>query len=206
MWPQARGLYQGRRKSTPGYYCTGTGQLVEGRGLGTCGWAASASMPRSPTAFLAALAPAGLQACLDAAEQLETGVDAACSTSGAARSNGPDTGATRPTALPRRRPGQPAGRPGSGSRLGTRAALLADAEAELARREARRPKTLTPQEKTAILAFGDNLAAAWDAPTTTDRDRKVNRPGDVRRLFSLRLRRSLRSRGDGSGLARLRPV
>jgi excisionase family DNA binding protein len=49
---------------------------------------------------------------------------------------------------------------------------LADAEAELARREAERPKTLTPQEITAILALGDNITAVWDAPTTTDRDRK----------------------------------
>ena len=49
---------------------------------------------------------------------------------------------------------------------------LADAETELAHREAARPKTLTPQEKAAILALGDNLATVWDAPTTTDRDRK----------------------------------
>src|SRR6185436_12120738 len=49
---------------------------------------------------------------------------------------------------------------------------LADAEAELARRETTRPKTLTPQEKSAILALGDDLAAAWSAPTTTDKDRK----------------------------------
>ena len=49
---------------------------------------------------------------------------------------------------------------------------LADAEAELARRETARPKTLTPQEKQAILALGDDLGAVWDAPTTTDKDRK----------------------------------
>ncbi|MGV1010212.1 MAG: recombinase family protein, partial [Dermatophilaceae bacterium] len=69
--------YQGRRKSTPGYYCTGTGQLVEGRGVrhlrvGGVGIDAAVT-----SAFLAALAPAGLQACLTAAAQLEHGVDAA---------------------------------------------------------------------------------------------------------------------------------
>src|SRR5439155_10239438 len=49
---------------------------------------------------------------------------------------------------------------------------LADAEAELGRRERQRPKTLTPQEKTAVLALGADVATVWDAPTTTDRDRK----------------------------------
>ena len=49
---------------------------------------------------------------------------------------------------------------------------LADAEAELARREAERPRTLTPQEKAAILALGENVADVWQAATTTDRDRK----------------------------------
>ena len=49
---------------------------------------------------------------------------------------------------------------------------LADAEAELARRQAARPKTLTPAERAAILALGDDLGQVWDAPTTTDKDRK----------------------------------
>ena len=47
-----------------------------------------------------------------------------------------------------------------------------DAEAELARRNAARPKTLTPHEKQAILALGDDIGHVWDAPTTTDKDRK----------------------------------
>jgi transposase len=49
---------------------------------------------------------------------------------------------------------------------------LTNAEAELARRETARPKTLTPQEKQAILALGDNLDGVWSAPSTTDKDRK----------------------------------
>ena len=56
--------------------------------------------------------------------------------------------------------------------MGTRLREQADAEAELARREAARPKTLTEGERAAILALGDNLGAVWDAPTTTDKDRK----------------------------------
>src|SRR5439155_17608017 len=49
---------------------------------------------------------------------------------------------------------------------------LSDAEAELARREAARPKALNGGERAAILALGDDLGAVWAAPTTTDKDRK----------------------------------
>src|ERR1700747_1480549 len=49
---------------------------------------------------------------------------------------------------------------------------LADAETELTRRQAARPKTLTDGERAAILALGDDLGQVWDAPTTTDKDRK----------------------------------
>ena len=69
--------YDGPSKSTPGYYCTGTGQLVEGRGtrhLRVGGVAIDAAVAG---AFLAALQPAALQACLAAAQQLEDGHDAA---------------------------------------------------------------------------------------------------------------------------------
>ena len=48
----------------------------------------------------------------------------------------------------------------------------ADAEAELARRQAACPATITEAEKAAILELGDDLHTIWSAPTTTDRDRK----------------------------------
>ena len=38
--------------------------------------------------------------------------------------------------------------------------------------QAARPKALTPAERAAILALGDDLGQVWDAPTTTDKDRK----------------------------------
>jgi len=49
---------------------------------------------------------------------------------------------------------------------------LAAAEAELGRREAERPKALTTEQRTRILALGSDLDVVWSAPTTTDRDRK----------------------------------
>src|SRR5262249_5808542 len=49
---------------------------------------------------------------------------------------------------------------------------LAAAEAELARRQAARPRTLTAAERAAVLALGAALGAVWDAPATSDKDRK----------------------------------
>ena len=69
--------YDGPAKTTPGYYCTGTGTLVEGRGTRHLRVGGQAIDTAVAEAFLAALQPAALQACLAAAEQLEDGHDAA---------------------------------------------------------------------------------------------------------------------------------
>ena len=127
---------------------------------------------RGRHAFLAALAPAGLQACLDAAEQLETGVDTAL---GQWRREVERARYQAAKAERRYLAVDPDNRlVARGLEADWEKALrtLADAEAELARREAERPRTLTPQERTAILALGADVATVWDAPTTTDRDRK----------------------------------
>ena len=164
--------YDGEHKATPGYYCTGTGQLVEGRGtrhLRVGGVAIDAAVT---TVFLAALAPAALQACLAAAQQLEHGRDAALEQ----WRRQVETARYQASKAERRyRAVDPENRlVARGLEKAWEHALqqLADAEAELARRESTRPKTLTAQEKSAILALGDNLETVWDAQTTTDRDRK----------------------------------
>ena len=151
-------FYQGRAKSTPGYYRTGTGQLVEGRGVrhlrvGGVGIDATVA-----DAFLAALALAGLEACLDAAEQLETGVDTALAQW---RREVERAGYDASKAERRYLAVDPDNRlvaRGLEADWEKTLQALADAEAELARREAERPKTLTPQEKAAILALGENVA------------------------------------------------
>lgn len=165
-------FYQGRRKSTPGYYCTGSGQLVEGRGLrhlrvGGVGIDAAVA-----DAFLTALAPVGLQACLDAAEQLETDVDAAL-----AQWRREVERARYDASKAERRylavdPDNRLVARGLEADWEHALRALADAETELARREAQRPRILSLQEKAAVLELGDNIAAVWQAPTTTDRDRK----------------------------------
>ena len=164
--------YDGERKATPGYYCTGTGQLVEGRGtrhLRVGGVAIDAAVAE---AFLAALAPAALQACMEAARQLEEGHDAALeqwrrqveqARYNAARAERRYQAVDPDNRLVAR-----------GLENAWEKALteLAAAQAELARRQAARPKTLAAAERAAILALGDDLGQVWDAPTTTDKDRK----------------------------------
>lgn len=164
--------YDGPAKSTPGYYCTGTGELVEGRGtrhLRVGGVAIDATVTH---AFLAALAPAALQACLAAAEVLEDGHDTALDQW---RRQVQQARYTASKAERRYRAVDPDNRlvaRGLETEWNTALHQLADTEAELTRRQTTRPKTLTPHEKQAILALGDDLDGVWTAPTTTDKDRK----------------------------------
>jgi excisionase family DNA binding protein len=49
---------------------------------------------------------------------------------------------------------------------------LAAAEAELTRREQQRPTHLTAEQRTGIHRLGEDLHEVWNAPSTTDRNRK----------------------------------
>jgi hypothetical protein len=165
-------FYAGPAKCVPDYYCQGSAELVNGRGarhMSTGGQGIDAAVT---AAFLAALAPAALDACLQAAAQLENGHDAA-----QAQHQRQVEQARYHAARAERRylAVDPDNRlVARGLEAAWEHALrgLADAEAELARRQTTRPAPLTPEEKQAILALGDDLGAVWDAPTTTDKDRK----------------------------------
>jgi uncharacterized protein YndB with AHSA1/START domain len=164
--------YDGPSKSTPGYYCTGTGQLVDGRGTRHLRVGGVAIDTAVTEAFLAALAPAALQACLAAAQQLEDGHDAALAQW---RRQVEQARYQASRAERRYRAVDPDNRlvaRGLESEWNDALQRVADAETELTRRETARPKTLTPQEKQVILALGDDLDGVWSAPTTTDKDRK----------------------------------
>jgi hypothetical protein len=164
--------YDGEHKATPGYYCTGTGQLVEGRGTRHLRVGGVAIDQAVTGAFLAALEPVALQACLEAARQLEQGHDAAL------EQHRRQVEQARYNAARAERRYQAVDPDNRLVARGLEAAWekelteLAAAETELARRQAARPATLTAAERTAILALGDDLQAVWDAPTTTDKDRK----------------------------------
>jgi len=165
-------FYAGPARCVPNYYCQGSAELVDGRGARHMSVGGQAIDAAVAATFLAALAPAALDACLQAARQLEDGHDAALAQhrrqAGQARYH-----ATR--AERRYRAVDPDNRlvaRGLEREWETALRDLADADAELARRQTARPKTLTPQEKQAILALGGDLGAVWDAPTTTSKDRK----------------------------------
>ena len=165
-------FYRGPAKSVPNYYCQGSAELVEGRGarhMNVGGLAVDAAVTE---AFLAALAPTALQACLTAAQQLEAGHDAALAQW---RRQAEQARFLAGKAERRYRAVDPDNRlvaRGLETEWNTALQHLADAETELARREATRQKTLTPQEKQAILDLGDDLGQVWSAPSTTDKDRK----------------------------------
>jgi DNA invertase Pin-like site-specific DNA recombinase len=165
-------FYAGPAKCVPNYYCQGSAELVNGRGARHMSVGGQAIDAAVAAAFLAALAPAALDACLQAARQLEDGHDTAL----AQHQRQVEQARYNATRAERRyRAVDPDNRlvaRGLEAEWETALRELADAETELARRHTARPKTLTPQEKQAILALGDDLDQVWNAPTTTDKDRK----------------------------------
>jgi len=165
-------FYRGPAKTVPNYYCQGSAELVDGRGARHMNVGGQGIDAAVAAAFLAALQPAALHACLQAAEQLEHGRDAALDQH---RRQVEQARYQAVKAERRYRAVDPENRlvaRGLETEWNTALQQLADAEAELARRETARPKSLTPAERAAILALGDDLGQVWDAPSTTDKDRK----------------------------------
>lgn len=164
-------FYEGPTKATPGYYCT-AGGLVNGRGVFHMRVGGLAIQSAVAEVFLAALAPAALQAALAAAEQLEHGHDTAL-----AQWRREVERARYAAAKAERRyqAVDPDNRlVARGLETAWEQALRdqAAAEAELTRRETARPTTLSDAERDAVLALGSNLDQVWTAPSTTDKDRK----------------------------------
>lgn len=164
--------YDGPHKATPGYYCTGTGQLLEGRGTRHLRVGGAAIDAAVADAFLVALAPAAVAACLAAAAAIEDGHDTALD---GWRRQVERARYTAATAERRYRAVDPDNRlvaRGLEADWETALSSLAAAQAELAQRETTRPTTLSTDEHAAVLALGDNLETVWTAPTSTNRDRK----------------------------------
>lgn len=164
-------VYYSGRQATPGYYCAGH-SIVNGRGeyclrVGGCQIDAAVA-----AAFLASLAPAGLQAALRAAEQLEADQDAAM----AQRSREVERARYEAQRAERRyRAVDPENRlvaRGLEAEWEQHLQALKTAESELARWQQQRPRSLTPEQRAGLLSLGTDLKAVWEAPTTTDRDRK----------------------------------
>ena len=164
-------VYYRGRNSTPGYYCAGN-TISNGRGercLQIGGRQVDAAVTE---AFLAELAPAGLEAALKAAEQLESDHDNVLAQF---RREVERAEYEAQRAERRYRAVDPENRlVARGLEADWEKSLrqLEAARAELTRREQQRPRALGPEERAAIRSLGSDLKGVWSAPTTSDRDRK----------------------------------
>ena len=162
--------YRGRN-ATPGYHCSGK-DIVQGRGVYCLNIGGVQIDPAVVDAFLKALTPAAVEATERAVQQLEADHDAALRQWRLAveRARYEAERAER-----QYRAVEPENRlvaRGLETEWEERLRDLAAAEAELVRREQRRPQALTQEEKNKLRSLGSDLHKVWTAPTTTDRDRK----------------------------------
>jgi hypothetical protein len=157
--------------STPAYHCPGN-NIANGRGeycLRVGGRQIDDAVAR---AFLVALAPAGLQAALLAAQHVEADEDAVV-----AQLTRQVEGARYEAHRAERRyravdPDNRLVARGLEAEWEKCLRELATAEADLARRQAEKARVVSAAERAQILALGHDLERVWVAPSTTDRDRK----------------------------------
>jgi DNA invertase Pin-like site-specific DNA recombinase len=165
-----RVYYQGKN-STPGYYCANS-QAFNGRGT----WCLRVGGVRVDRAvvetFLEAIAPAGLEAAI-AAQSLGEAQDQNALKQFRLQAERARYEAER--AERRFRHVEPENRLVARTLETEWENKLHDqraAEAELARKEQEQKLQLTDRQREQIRALGSDLKRIWDAPTTTDRDRK----------------------------------
>ena len=165
-----RVYYQGRY-STPGYYCAAN-TLVNGRGaycLRVGGVQIDEAVAR---VFLDTVAPAGIEAAMLAEKQLQSDEDSSLKQW---RLQVENARYQAERAERRYRTVEPENRLVARTLEAEWERLLnelAAAEAELARRQARRRAFLIEDQRNHIRNLGTDLMRVWEASTTTDRDRK----------------------------------
>jgi DNA invertase Pin-like site-specific DNA recombinase/predicted DNA-binding transcriptional regulator AlpA len=162
--------YTGRTAS-PGYHCPGK-RIENGRGLYCLNVGAIQIDDAVAQAVLTALAPLGIEAALAAAVRIEADHDGALAQWRLAveRASYEAQRAER-----RYRAIDPDNRLVARGLEAEWEKLLREletAKAELARREQRRPRMLSADERSRLLALGSDLRQVWRAPTTTARDKK----------------------------------
>ena len=162
--------YRGTNQ-TPGYHCHNKG-VENGRGVYCLNVGGLQIDAAAAEAFLHAVAPAGIEAAVRAAERLEADHDAALAQWRLTLERA-QYAAQR--AERRYRAVDPENRlvaRGLEAQWEEQLRALDDAQQELARREQQRPRTLNAQERRSLLALGTDLQRLWHAPPLTVRDRK----------------------------------
>jgi hypothetical protein len=165
------GVSYSGRNAQPGYHCSGN-TIVNGRGEHCLRVGGRQIDDAVASAFLATLAPAGLQASLRAAEQIESDHD----TAHAQWRRALERARYQAQRAERRyRAVDPDNRLVARGLEAEWEKCLREVqavEAELQRRQQQRPRQLSPTERAGILALGADLDRVWSAPSITDRDRK----------------------------------
>lgn len=165
-----RVYYQGKH-STPGYYCAAN-NVVNGRGM-YCLRVGGVRIDQAVVrAFLDTVNPAGIDAALVAENNIQADHEAALA-QWRLQVERARYGAQR--AERRYRAVEPENRLVARTLEAEwehRLTELAAAEAELSRRERERPGPITDEQRKRIRLLGNDLNRVWQAPTTTDRDRK----------------------------------
>jgi DNA invertase Pin-like site-specific DNA recombinase/predicted DNA-binding transcriptional regulator AlpA len=162
--------YRGRN-SAPGYHCCGK-DLVNGRGVYCLNVGGTVIEPAVANAFLEAITPAAIDATCLSVEQLKSNHDASVSQW---RLEVERTCFEAERAERRYRSVDPENRlvaRGLEAEWETCLRAVAEAEAELHKREQQRPASLEAAQLEALLRLGSDLGNVWNATTTTDRDRK----------------------------------
>jgi len=162
--------YTGRTAS-PGYHCPGR-NVAEGRGRYCLNVGAMQIDEAIVRSLLAALTPLGVEAALAAAERLVADRDGAL-----AQWRHAVERATYEERRAERRymavdPDNRLVARGLEAEWEKSLRDLETAKAELTRREQQQPRMLGPDERVRLLALGADLHAAWEAPTTSPRDKK----------------------------------
>lgn len=162
--------YRGRY-SSPGYHCAGK-DIVSGRGVFCFNVGGKAIDQAVANAFLNTVTPASVDAVILSSRQLQANHDAALAQW---RLEVERKRYDAEKAEKRYRAVDPENRlvaRGLESDWESRLRDLAEAEAELRRRELLRPHPVTPDQLKRLKCLGADLHHLWNANTTTDRDRK----------------------------------
>lgn len=158
-------------RSSPGYHCAGR-ELLAGRGVSHLSVGGVQIDQAVTAAFLAAVAPAGIEASLTAARSITDDRDTALDQ----WRREVERARYQAQRVERRYlavdPDNRLVARGLEAEWEKTLGALGAAEAELARRERSRPATLTAEQIEAINALSNDVGRVWSAPTTTDRDRK----------------------------------
>ena len=162
--------YRGQNQA-PGYHCSNKG-LVNGRGVYCLNVGGVQIDEAIAKTFLGAIAPAGLEASLRAAEHLQADHDGALAQWRLAVERAEYDVQRAERSYRAVDPDNRLVARGLESQWEQCLRALEQARAELTRRQQHRPQALTPDARRRLLALGEDLSQVWNAPSTSLRDKK----------------------------------